>query len=67
MLLLRKSPILWGLWFTPLSVGENSVYVEADVTSVLLFSFGKAMYVCMHIYKNTLDLESFVYVSICVD
>ena len=39
MLLLRKSPILWGLWFTPLSVGENGVYVEADVTSVLLFSF----------------------------
>ena len=44
-----------GTLVYPLSVDENGVFVEADVTSVLLFSFGKAMYVCMHICKNTLD------------
>ena len=26
-----------------LRVGENGVFVEADVTSILLFLFGKAM------------------------
>lgn len=44
-----------GTLVYPLSVGENSVFVKADVTSVLPFLFGKAVYVCMYVCKNTLD------------
>ena len=44
-----------GTLVYPLRVGENGVFVEANVTSILLFLFGEAMYVRMYICKNTLD------------